>query len=134
MAFEWFSNPRGYRKNPKKWQNLMDIDTSGLNTGKELPFKVREFKFGIKACYIFYGKYDVPLYVGSTKCIRKRMYQHMNNTSYIDEVEKVEIRITERPNELEMFFIGKLDPYYNKHMIAYDKPLTLNRGSCKVTY
>ncbi|WP_027956651.1 hypothetical protein [Halobacillus kuroshimensis] len=94
---------------------------------KETPFKVREYKLGVSASYIFYGKYDVPLYVGSTICFRKRMYNHFSSTTFMDEVERIEIIETKYPNYLEMYLIGKLNPLYNKRIVSHKEPYSLKR-------
>ena len=75
--------------------------------------------------YVMYDKNDVALYVGKTKDIKRRVYQHFNTDveSWKSDVSKIKYLncITEVDmNIYEIYLINKLSPKYNKSLVFSD--------------
>lgn len=75
--------------------------------------------------YVMYDKNDVALYVGKTKDIKRRVYQHFNTDveSWKSDVSKIKYLncITEVDMSIyEIYLINKLSPKYNKSLVFSD--------------
>lgn len=66
--------------------------------------------------YIFYDKDENPLYVGKTKNIKRRIYQHKRDKNWFNEVLRIDIAYTFNKTNTdiyEIYYINLLKPKYN---------------------
>lgn len=68
----------------------------------------------MSGCYVFYNSEGEALYVGQSESIRDRLYSHLRTTSFMGEVDRIDIYQCKRRKLTEMYLLGKLKPKYNK--------------------
>ncbi|MFE4430434.1 nucleotide excision repair endonuclease [Peribacillus butanolivorans] len=100
-----------------------------LNNFKQIyPFEIHMIHKDVKAVYIFFNKEGDCLYVGRSKRLKGRLYEHFRGEHRIDYLEdqvyKIQYMIEENENArlyLEDLLIHRLFPKYNERVFNIDK-------------
>ncbi|QIG62604.1 GIY-YIG nuclease family protein [Sporosarcina phage Lietuvens] len=79
--------------------------------------KYRTMSEELCGIYVFRGKHGECLYVGQSKCFRKRFYGHERDSPFNALIYNVDLYVIHDPYVREIFetvFIDRMKPYYNR--------------------